>query len=84
MTISRLTISMILVLILVLVCLLIVLLLKFLRPNGLLHIDEYIDKDFYRMVYFTPVGDIKKYRYVVLKVEKQSWNTHSEDYEEDF
>ncbi len=74
----------VLILALMLACLLIALLLKFLRPNGLLHIDEYLDKDFYRMLYFTPIEDIKKYRWVVLKVERQSWGTNSNDYEEDY
>jgi len=50
-----------------------------------MHIDEYLDKDAYRMVYFTPLGDLKKHRYLILKVETQKWGTHSEDYyEEDY
>jgi len=36
------------------------------------------------MLYFTPIEDIKKYRWVVLKVERQSWGTNSNDYEEDY
>ena len=71
-----------LVLIMALACLLTVV--RLLKPNGLFHIDEYTNKDAYRMVYFTPLGDLKKYRYLVLKVETQKWANESYDaYEED-
>lgn len=67
--------------------LVLILIQKFLRykkPHGLLHIDEYVDKDFYRMLYFVPIEDLKKCKYVILKVETKSWGTNSDDYEEDF
>lgn len=59
-------------------------LLMYKKPHGLLHIDEYIDKDFYRMLYFVPIEDLKKHKYVILKVETQKWGTRSDDYGEDF
>ena len=66
----------------VLVCLLMAA--RLLKPNGLFHIDEYTNKDAYRMIYFTPLGDLKKHRYLVLKVETQKWKEESYDvYEED-
>lgn len=49
-----------------------------------MHIDEYTNKDAYRLLYFTPLGDLKKHRYLVLKVETQKWDEESYDaYEED-
>lgn len=69
-------------LILVLVCLLMAV--RFLKPNGLMHIDEYTNKDAYRMLYFTPLDDLKKHRYLILKVETKKWDEESYDvYEED-
>ena len=57
---------------------------RLLRPNGKMHIDEYTNKDAYRMLYFTPLGDLKKHRYLVLKVETQKWPYESYDaYEEE-
>lgn len=63
-----------------LVCLLI----RFLRPNGLMHIDAYVDKDMYRMLYFTPLPTLKKHKYLILKVEVKEWGTHSEDFDQEF
>ena len=49
-----------------------------------MHIDEYTNKDAYRMLYFTPLEDLKKHRYVILKVETQKWDRESYDaYEEE-
>ena len=70
--------------ILVLTLVSIILAIKFLKPNGLLQIDMYIDKDFYRMLYFTPIENLKKHRYLVLKVKTDTYNKLSEDVEEDF
>ena len=70
--------------ILVLTLVSIILAIKFLKPNGLLQIDMYIDKDFYRMLYFTPIENLKKHRYLVLKVKTDTYNKFSEDVEEDF
>lgn len=56
---------------------------RFLIPNGLLHIDEYTNKDAYRMIYFTPLGDLKKHKYLVLKVETKQWAEESYDAELD-
>ena len=55
-----------------------------LRPHGMLHIDEYLDKDVYRMLYFVPLEDVKKHRRLRLKVEVQKWESDSEDYMEDY
>lgn len=52
------------------------------RPHGMLHIDEYQDKDVYRMLYFVPVEDLKKYKHLRLNVETQKWNSLN-DYEFD-
>lgn len=57
---------------------------KNLRPHGMLHIDEYLDKDVYRMLYFVPLEDLKKHRRLRLKVEVQKWESDSEDYMEDY
>lgn len=57
---------------------------KNLRPHGMLHIDEYLDKDIYRMLYFVPLEDLKKHRRLRLKVEVQKWESDSEDYMEDY
>lgn len=54
------------------------LLLKRRKPDGLLHIDEYLNKDTYRMLYFTPLDELKKRKVLILKVEVQHWN--EEDY----
>ena len=45
------------------------------KPHGLMHIDEYSNKDVYRMLYFIPVEDLKKHKRLVLKVETQKWNS---------
>lgn len=51
----------------------------------MLHIDEYTNKDTYRMLYFTPLGDLKKHRHLVLTVEVQKWPNETTDiYEEDY
>lgn len=72
----------ILALILVLICLRMAS--RFWKPSGLMHIDEYTNKDAYRMLYFTPLEDLKKHRYVILKVETQKWDRESYDaYEEE-
>ena len=60
----------------------IVLVVRYSKPHGLMHIDEYTDKDAYRMIYFIPLEDIKKYRRLHLKVEVQKWPNESEVYEE--
>ena len=60
----------------------IVLIIRFSKPHGLMHIDEYTDKDAYRMIYFIPLEDIKKHRRLHLKVEVQKWSNESEVYEE--
>ena len=61
------------------------LLIRVLRVNGLLHIDEYTNKDVYRMLYFTPLDDLKKHKRLILKVEVQKWNEKLYDmYEEDY
>ena len=71
-------------LILVLILLMLILCRRFIKPNGLMHIDEYTNKDAYRMLYFTPLGDLKKHRHLVLNVEVQKWAEESHDaYEED-
>ena len=58
------------------------LIIKVLRPHGLLHIDEYTNKDVYRMLYFTPIDDLKKHQRLILKVEVQKWPTEKvDDYE---
>lgn len=50
-----------------------------------MHIDEYTNKDVYRMVYFIPVDDIKKHRRLILKVEEQQWSEEYRDiYEEEY
>ena len=61
------------------------LILRITRPHGLMHIDEYTNKDVYRMVYFIPVDDIKKHRRLILKVEEQQWSEEYRDiYEEEY
>lgn len=35
------------------------------------------------MVYLTPLGDLKKHRYLILKVESQKWDRESYDAWED-
>ena len=45
------------------------------KPHGLMHIDEYGNKDVYRMLYFIPVEDLKKHKRLILKVETQKWNS---------
>lgn len=49
------------------------LILKLARPDGILHIDDYTNKDIYRMVYMTPLEELPKRKRVVLKVETQKW-----------
>lgn len=61
----------------------VVLLIKRARPNGLLHIDEYLNKDAYRMIYFTPLEDLKKCRVLVLRVEVQKWQEEMIDYDKE-
>ena len=51
------------------------------RPNGILHIDEYPNKDSYRMLYFTPIEELRNYRYLILKVEIQQWDREPFDSE---
>lgn len=76
----------ILVLILGLACLLMTLTfcVRRARPHGILHIDQYIDKAYYRMLYLIPMDDVPKHHYVILKIESQTWNTYSDDREEEF
>lgn len=62
----------------------IVLIIRASKPHGMLHIDEYTNKDVYRMLYFIPLEDIKKHRRLHLKVEVQKWPNESELYMEDF
>ena len=69
--------------ILILILVLILISLRFRKPNGIFHIDEYTNKDAYRMVYLTPLGDLKKHRYLILKVESQKWDRESFDAWED-
>lgn len=57
---------------------------KNLTPHGVLHIDEYQDKDVYRMLYFVPLEDLKKRRRLRLKVEVEKWNGLSEMSEEKY
>lgn len=57
---------------------------RFLRPNGQMQIDKYVDKDFYRMLYFTPIEELGKHRYLILKVKTTIYNTASDDIEEDY
>lgn len=45
------------------------------KPHGLMHIDEYGNKDVYRMLYFIPIEDLKKHKRLILKVETQKWNS---------
>lgn len=40
-----------------------------------MHIDEYGNKDVYRMLYFIPIEDLKKHKRLILKVETQKWNS---------
>ena len=54
------------------------------KPHGVLHIDEYADKDVYRMLYFVPLEELKKHHKLHLKVEVQRWPNNSELYEEDY
>lgn len=70
-----------LIAILILALILILNSIKLWRPNGMLHIDEYLDKDVYRMLYFTPLPELKKHHWLTLKVEVQKWDTTSDDYE---
>lgn len=62
----------------------IILIIRASKPQGMLHIDEYIDKDMYRMLYFVPLEELKKHRRLHLKVEVQRWPNESEKYMEDF
>lgn len=62
----------------------IVLLVRSAKPHGMLHIDEYTNKDSYRMLYFVPLDDLKKHHRLRLKVEVQKWPTEYEDYTEDY
>lgn len=48
----------------------------------MLHIDQYLDKDMYRMLYFTPLEKVERKHRLILKVEKQKWNEEYERYEE--
>ena len=66
--------------------LILIILLIIQKPSGLLHIDEYTNKDIYRMLYFVPVEDLKKHRKLTLKVEVQKWTSESPDtyFEEDY
>ena len=57
---------------------------RYKKVHGLLHIDEYTNKDVYRMLYFTPLGDLKKTRRLRLKVEVQHWNEKCYDDGMDF
>ena len=52
------------------------------RPHGVLHVDEYTNKDIYRMVYMVPIDKLKKYRRVFLVVKNKKWPTESPDSEE--
>lgn len=61
-----------------------ILIYKHLKPHGVLHIDEYRDKDVYRMLYFVPIEDLKKHRRLRLKVETQTWNELSGDFDASF
>lgn len=54
------------------------------RPNGTLHIDEYPEKDSYRMLYLTPLDELKRKKILVLTVatEKHDYiDYRGEDYE---
>ena len=52
---------------------------RIIRPNGVLHIDSYTDKDIYRMVYYTPVGELANHKYLLLKVETQEYKMPFDD-----
>ena len=76
--------AILIIVILVLVCIEQgVLIYRHLKPHGLMHIDEYLDKDVYRMLYFVPIDDLKKYRRLRLKVEVQQWREEYDGYMED-
>ena len=62
----------------------ILLIIKALKPHGVLHIDEYTDKDVYRMLYFVPLEDLKKHKRLSLKVEVQKWNELSGKFDVNF
>ena len=70
--------------VLILIILVLIFLHRLIRPNGMLHIDVYTNKDSYRMLYFTPLDKLKKHRYLILKVETQQWPNESVDFYEDF
>jgi hypothetical protein len=57
---------------------------KHLKPHGIFHIDEYPQKDVYRMLYLIPIDDLKKHRKLRLKVEVQKWNEMPGDFDVDF
>lgn len=62
----------------------VILIYKHFRPHGILHIDEYQDKDVYRLLYLVPVENLKKYQRFNFKVEVQKWSGLSEMPEEDY
>ncbi len=55
------------------------LLIRIIRVNGMLHIDVYTNKDCYRMLYFTPLENLRKHRRLILKVETQRWEQEAFD-----
>ena len=62
----------------------VILIYKYFKPHGILHIDEYQDKDVYRLLYLIPVENLKKYRRFNFKVEVQKWSGLSEMPEGDY
>ena len=62
----------------------VILLVRSVKPHGMLHIDEYTNKDLYRMLYFVPLDDLKKHRRLRLKVEVQKWPSEYGDNMEDY
>ena len=54
------------------------------KPNGIFHIDSYTNKDFYRMIYLTPLEELPKHRILILRVESQKWPTEYLAREEEY
>ena len=49
------------------------------KPNGILKIDEYINKDKYLMMWLTPLPELRKHKRLTLEVKVETHNDISED-----
>lgn len=44
------------------------------KPNGILKIDEYLDKDLYLMMWLTALPELKKHKKLLLEVQVEEHN----------